>query len=204
MKYALPSCLYSMVFTLILGLGCMSKGYSQSFVSIGFGAGFQAGQPSQFYEIEELNSSRSAFNTNLEAAFFSNPYFGFGGSFLISNKSAFMRGMLGPYLNIPFGDKLFVQAKALFGWLSGSHSPGIGFLNLSGGSADAGYNFAIPITGYAVGVSIKHCLNDFLAIGISFDYTSEFGSPGADDPTIIEYLPVRYFTTGIEIAYIIY
>jgi len=204
MKYGLPAKFRNITFTLIFGISFMANGYSQSFVSLGFGAGFQAGQPSQFYDYDEFERTRSAFNFNIEAAFFSNPYLGFGGSFLISNKSAFMRGMLGPYISIPFGDKLVVQGKALFGWLSGSHSPGIGFLSLSGGSGGVGYNINIPITGYAVGVSIKRKLNDFLAIGIGFDYTSEFAGHAPDDPTLIEYLPVRYFYTGVEISYLIY
>jgi len=204
MKHGLPFNFRSFTFTLIFSILFLTFGYSQSFISLGFGAGFQAGQPSQFYDYDEFESTRSAFNFNIEAAFFSNPYVGFGGSFLISNKNAFMRGMLGPYINIPFGERLIIQGKALFGWLSGSHSPGIGFLSLSGGSGGAGYGINIPITGYAVGASIKRKLNNFLAIGISFDYTSEFAGHGADDPGIIEYLPVRYFYTGFEISYLIY
>jgi len=204
MKYGLPDSFRTLTLVFILFLASMSGGYSQSFVSLGFGAGFPAGQPSQFYDYDEFSRSRSAFNFNLEAAFFSNPYFGFGGSFLISNNNSFMRGMLGPYLSIPFGEKLVVQGKSTFGWLNGAHCPGIGFLTLSGGSGNAGYDFCIPITGYAVGASIRHMLNDYLAIGISFDYTSEFSGQVPDDPTLIEYLPVRYFYTGLEISYVIY
>jgi hypothetical protein len=177
---------------------------AQSFVSLGLGAGIQAGQPSQFYEYGEFGTSRSSFNANLEAAFFSNPFVGFGGSFLISNRSAFMRGMFGPYINIPFGEKLNIQAKALFGWLNGACCPGIGFLNLNGGSGGADYSVSIPITGYAVGLSIKHRIAETVAIGISVDYTSEFSSPVDGDPNFAGYIPVRYITTAVEVAYVIY
>lgn len=196
-------CLYACTIFLILLSSSIVSVNAQSFVSIGFGAGIKAGQPSQFYEYDEIGISRSAFNANIEAAFFSNPFFGFGGSFLISSKNAFMRGMLGPYLNIPLGENVSIQGKALFGWLNGACCPGIGFLNLSGGSGGAGYTVSIPITGYAVGLAIKHRLAEALAIGISVDYTSEFSSAAPNDPTYTGYLPVRYITTAVEIAYVI-
>jgi hypothetical protein len=177
---------------------------AQSFVSIGMGAGIQAGQPSQFYEYGEFGTSRSAFNANLEAAFFANPFVGFGGSFLISSRNAFMRGMFGPYINIPFGDRVSIQAKALFGWLNGACCPGIGFLNLNGGTGGAGYSVSIPITGYAVGLAIRHKIAEAIAIGISVDYTSEFSTPEDGNPTYTGYIPIRYVTTAVEIAYTIF
>jgi hypothetical protein len=115
-----------------------------------------------------------------------------------------MRGMFGPYINIPFGEKLDIQAKALFGWLNGACCPGIGFLNLNGGSGGAGYSVSIPITGYAVGLSVKHKIAEAVAIGISVDYTSEFSGPADGDPAYTGYIPVRYITTAVEIAYVIY
>ena len=177
---------------------------AQSFVSVGFGAGIQAGQPAQFYEYEEFGVSRSAFNANIEAALFSNPFLGFGGSFLISSRNAFMRGMFGPYLNIPFGEKLSIQAKALFGWLNGACCPGIGFLNISGGSGGTDAAVSIPITGYAVGLSLKHKIAEVVAVGISIDYTSEFSGPVKGDPAFSGYIPVKYITTAVELAYIIH
>ena len=191
------------IILLVLSLG-ITPITAQSFISVGFGVGIQAGQPAQFYEYDEANVSRSSFNTNIEAAFFSNPYIGFGGSFLISNRSAYIRGMFGPYINIPIGDKVSLQGKVLFGWLNGACCPGIGFLNLSGGNGDAGYTFSIPITGYATGISIKHNIADAVAVGVSVDYTSEFSSTIPNDPNFNGYIPVRYITTAIEIAYIIH
>ena len=126
-------------FFIVFLISFISPGvHAQSFVSISFGAGIPAGQASIYYDQEEFGRAHSAFNANIEAAFFSNPYMGFGGSFLISNNNAFMRGMLGPYLSIPFGDRLVIQGKALFGWLNGAHCPGIGFVSVGGGNEYAG------------------------------------------------------------------
>jgi hypothetical protein len=195
-------CLYAFIF---MGtLFSHSNLLSQSFISAGFGAVIPAGQPSRFLSGEEFNDPPAAFNLNLETAMFNNPLLGFGGSFFISSNSDNIRIMLGPYLNIPLGRTLNIQAKFLLGWLNGSNSRGIGLLTYTGYHGDASYTLYLPVTGYAAGLAVKHRLNDFLAFGFTFDYTTELTGTVFDNPVPPANRHMKFIYAGLNLALVLH